>query len=376
VSRLEGIYKIMNIDIDEQIYSRREIDDVLDLYLTTYLRGGNLSANGPEQALLRLSIFRTKYQGWNSVKEWVNNLVENMSAISIPANFAQFSNVAEALGENFASFNAVECEDLKRALLAIEDPRQGRVNISTFYKMGLHSHWKFTEKVDYLKSLGALDDSDPLNPAVIVSNYIISKPNCLDASNFYSICCRNECDDLLAILENDIQGPFASPDKLINLVSKLASDTVTAPRQLSPTLITRLHQVADTHDIHQITLRYLDSSDDVINDSTISGSRKASGGVMQLIFHLVNCFMIGYFLYDMVSQLMSFHKITLQQINSHYVCTQINRSISTTYRLYFANFTFFSSLGHSPFHGGVSRTFRVRTAVGIRSSRAQGALSH
>merc|ERR1719323_875195 len=98
---------------------------------------------------------------------------------------------------------------------------------------------------------------------------------------------------------------------------------------------------ADTHDIHQITLRYLDSSDDVINDSTISGSRKASGGIMQLIFHLVNCFMIGYFLYDMVSQLMSFHKITMQQINSHYVCTQINRSISTTYRLYFANFTFF-----------------------------------
>jgi len=102
-------------------------------------------------------------------------------------------------------------------------------------------------------------------------------------------------------------------------------------------------QVADTHDIHQITLRYLDSSDDVINDSSLSKSKFRAGkyGTMHIILHVLNCFLLVYFFYDMVDQLKFFHRIARQQVNAHYVCTNINKSIPTTYRLYFGHFVLF-----------------------------------
>ncbi len=140
-------------------------------------------------------------------------------------------------------------------LTASVGKKAGRVRLSTFYKKSLYSHWRFTEKVllsecsqkpqqdhkhiidslapvillrifevtvlqrqceaDYLRKLGALDDSDPQQPQVIMANYMMAciskprfchvshdfnnskaRPNCLEASGlplncigrFFQIC--------------------------------------------------------------------------------------------------------------------------------------------------------------------------------------------
>jgi len=125
------------------------------------------------------------------------------------------------------------------------------------------------------------------------------------------------------------------------LAVKLDDFTTKGTHHIAATALTG--QVADTHDIHQITLRYLDSSDDVINDGTLSRSNFNAGkyGMVHVVIHILNCFLLLYLFYDMVSQIMSFHKIARQQVNAHYVCTQINRTIETTYRIFFAQFVFF-----------------------------------
>merc|ERR1719419_205848 len=63
--------------------------------------------------------------------------------------------------------------------------------------------------------------------------------------------------------------------------------------------------------------------------------------MLHVIIHLVNCFVLAYLFYDMCTQIMSFHKIALQKVSVHFVCTQINRHIETTYRIYFGHFVFF-----------------------------------
>jgi len=72
----------------------------------------------------------------------------------------------------------------------------------------------------------------------------MARPNCLESSNLYAICCRNECEDLMGHLETRIGAAAAEPQQILELVSALPSDTVTAPRALSEALVQKLDQVA------------------------------------------------------------------------------------------------------------------------------------
>lgn len=67
------------------------------------------------------------------------------------------------------------------------------------------------------------------------------------SSKFYSVCCIDECEDLLGSLEKQIAAPEAMPAQILELVSALPSDTVQAPRQLSENLKQRLQDIAEHH---------------------------------------------------------------------------------------------------------------------------------
>jgi len=215
-----------------------------------YLMGGNFSANDPHEALMKLGRFKRAYDGWRDVERWARKVVDNVSALGVQMDFATSSRAVEEIGLQFGSFNDMECRDLKSTLLGIEAHKQGRVRLSEFYKMGLHTHCSFTEKVEYLRSLGALDESNPDEPYVIVPNYLGSRPQCLEASKFYAVCCRNECEDLMSHLEETIAEPLVTPERILDLASKLSSDTVVAPRNLSEGLIEKLYKISSTHGGH------------------------------------------------------------------------------------------------------------------------------
>lgn len=257
VKRLEEAFRVFGISKDGSL-TEDEADEVLSLYLMVYLQGGATMANTQFEASKKLRVFERKYTGWNEVKGWVGTIRANISRSVAAAaaargdpepamDFNLASTIAEAIGTRYGEFNDLECRDLKKALLGIEDRRPGRVRLSAFYARALYSHWQFTEKVDYLRSLGALDESDPAAPSVIVPNYIASRPQCLEASAFYAVCCRNECEDIMLQLERELAEAFAAPENVVELVAKIPSNTVEAPRTLSTSLKSRLQQVAATN---------------------------------------------------------------------------------------------------------------------------------
>lgn len=249
VGRMLSVYDMLDIDSGDTIDST-QADDVYDLYALFYLRGGEFDAPNANVARSNLFHFRQNFRSWNALRSWMDSLLRNVTDDQSRLEFSTAKRLAAEFGAQYAFYDARECFELKKVLLSLEKERPGRVRLTDFYAQGRagNSPFRLSEKVDWLRTLGALDESDPLQPSVIVPNYVTSRPQCLEASSFYAVCCRNECEELMAHLEERIGGPTATPSELLELVQVLPSSTVTnVPRTLSYLLTERLWQVARFH---------------------------------------------------------------------------------------------------------------------------------
>jgi len=133
---------------------------------------------------------------------------------------------------------------MKSKLIALGDQGIGRVPLPDFYRSSLNgTTFEFQESPAYLKELGVLDD----NENVIVPNYVGSHTNCIASSNLYSVCCIDECEQLMGTIEREIAAPEASPSAIISLVSGISSSTVEAPRNMPTKLVNRLDEAGQTH---------------------------------------------------------------------------------------------------------------------------------
>ena len=136
---------------------------------------------------------------------------------------------------------------MKDLLVDMEHRGTGRVLLSDFYRGSLDGNWQFGESVKYLRAVGALDESNPQMPSVIIANYVGSQSNCLASSSFYSVCCMDECEGLMGHLERAVGEPTAAPSHIALLVAGMSSDMVDAPRNLSQALLRRLDEIAVHH---------------------------------------------------------------------------------------------------------------------------------
>merc|ERR1719460_1464569 len=182
------------------------------------------------------------YLPWPDTRVFIRDVLDKFRDGSNHLDFAMVARVAERVGEQFGSFQDKECHQLKSALLKFEDRSSGRVRLPDFYRPAYGSEngaWQFQESVPYLRQLGALDESDPEDLKVIISNYLGSQANCIASSSFYGVCCMDECEPLIVHLENDIKAPEATPARILSLVEGLQSSSVTAPREVSAKLRSR-----------------------------------------------------------------------------------------------------------------------------------------
>merc|ERR1719253_2543783 len=116
---------------------------------------------------------------------------------------------------------------MKETLVKMEYRGTGRVRLADFYKPALSGSWTFQESSSYLRALGALDESDPSQPSVMLANYITSPTNCIASSGFYSVCCKSECEALQGHLEEKIGAPEAKADTIVTLISFMPFNTAT-----------------------------------------------------------------------------------------------------------------------------------------------------
>jgi hypothetical protein len=247
MDRLRMAYKAKGLAKDAKTMTGAVADAVLDIYMASYVTGFDLSQNvNDRQGAARiLALAEAMYPGFEDVRKFVRDIRHGSISHDGAVSIMDMSQVVTRIGDKYGRWQHYECDDLKRKLFALEDDGTGRVSLTKFYGGALnHGHWQFSESPDYLRSMGALDESTPTNPRVIVSNYILSPSNCVASSSYYSVCCLDECEDLVDRLEREIKAPAATPELIASLVAVLPSSTTPANRTIPAHLLERLDQIA------------------------------------------------------------------------------------------------------------------------------------
>lgn len=256
VERLKVCYQSQNISVDTRV-NMFQAQELVDVYMTLFIMGRNISDLTPEAVALERQNIAAAYPGWHDSQKFARQVLDTVTAskagdenfASTGLSFGATSEVVEEIGERYGRWQDAECRDLKSELLKIEDRGSGRVLLKDFYGQALTGGaWQFTESVDYLRELGALDDTDPQRLSVVIPNYVNSRSNCLASSSIFSVCCINECEALLGHLEREVAAPKAPASQIATIVTRLASATVAVPRTLSKDLLDRLNEIATHHD--------------------------------------------------------------------------------------------------------------------------------
>merc|ERR1719343_957161 len=163
-------------------------------------------------------------------------------------SFSDVEGVIAEIGDRFAEWQDSQCHVMKSLLLEIEDRGTGRVKLSDFYGAAINKgRYQFTETVNYLRQIGTLDESEPSNPRVIIPNYVSGLSNCIARTQYYSVCCLDDCEPLFGKLEQKVGKPDAAPEEIITVVENMPSATTAANRKLSPLLRSRLNEIAQHH---------------------------------------------------------------------------------------------------------------------------------
>lgn len=256
VERLKVAYQAHGFSLEERL-GEVLVQDVLETYMMLFIKGRNVTDMSADQVTRDRASIEQGYPGWKDTKKFAHQVRSSIVSTNVAdpdfagseLTFAGASKVVEEIGERYGRWQDAECRDLKSALVTLEDSGRGRVLLKDFYGQALSGGaWQFTESVDYLRELGALDESQPQQPSVIIPNYVNSLSNCLASSSMYSVCCINECEGLLGHLEREVAAPQASVERIAAIVSTLPSSTVAAPRALSGELLSRLEEVASHHE--------------------------------------------------------------------------------------------------------------------------------
>jgi len=193
--------------------------------------------------------------GWDAMVDFEHDALRNyMFATRDLTNpffphqfsFRMVSTIVREMAQGYGKWQNLECIQMKDALMALEGVQVlGRVPISSFYSQEDGGSYQFSEPMDYLREVGALDESVPGSPRVLVPNYLVGPSNCVAPSRYYSVCCLNECEGLVNELMGQIRSPAVAPKVLLGLVGNLSSSTVDAPRQLPLSLVEKLLDVAE-----------------------------------------------------------------------------------------------------------------------------------
>eukprot|EP00933_Yihiella_yeosuensis_P039065 TRINITY_DN32_c0_g1_i1.p1 TRINITY_DN32_c0_g1~~TRINITY_DN32_c0_g1_i1.p1 ORF type:complete len:570 (+),score=152.14 TRINITY_DN32_c0_g1_i1:101-1810(+) len=255
VELLQASYQLNEFSPSEAL-EEEHIHEVLTSYLMLFEMGqrADLSDAKAHQALKARA---AKLGGsWPTLVEFENDAVHNYAYArkdqTNPFKQQRFSfqaatEITESLASGYGKWQNSECRQMKEDLMGMVPDGTGRVPLRTFYAQPEGAEYQFTESEDYLRQIGALDETAAGGPRVRIANYLAGPSNCIASSSYYSVCCISECEGLMNELEAKVLAPSASPQRLIGLVSNMSSSTVDSHREFSPAMTSRLDEIAERH---------------------------------------------------------------------------------------------------------------------------------
>merc|ERR1719502_339602 len=188
------------------------------------------------------------YPPWLALRPFLQRIGRDVAPSMSRLSFGDVAGIIAEIGDRFAEWQDSQCHVMKNMLLEIEDQGTGRVKLGDFYGSAINKgRYQFTETINYLRQIGTLDESHPSNIRVIIPNYVSGLSNCIARTQYYSVCCLDDCEPLFGKLEQELGKPDVTSEEVIAIVEKMPSATTAARRKLSPLLRSRLNEIAQHH---------------------------------------------------------------------------------------------------------------------------------
>jgi len=249
LGRLNRTYQAFGWDV-KTILGKDDAVQIMNTYMTAFLAGYNVSQFTPQRLHEARDHIMLTYPYWRPMEELLRDMHQKLAPGRRDYAFSDILSILEAVNERVGvRVDESNCGDISRRLMQMEEAKgTGRVRLRDFYASHLQEgNWQFQERVEFLRQLGVLDESDPSATRLMIPNYLNMQANCVNVSNFYDLCCMDKCEDLLGHLESQIQAPHAPPERILSLVAGLPSAHGPSEQNLSASLVTKLHEVAQHH---------------------------------------------------------------------------------------------------------------------------------
>jgi len=241
--------------VDEM--SESHLHEVLRSYLLLFRQGNKANIESYEQHQEEKARHEAYAPSWQDLVEYEQDHIWNSAFskrhVTNPFkprmySFEAASQIVDSLAHDYGQWQNGDCTAMKEHLISLDRKASGAVPLSEFYSPTETSAFQFHESVDYLRSIGALDETNKAMARVRIPNYVAGPTNCIAQSAYYSVCCLSECETLMNELEGKIQAPMASSAQLVRLLSNMESSSMEAPRVLPKVLVDKLDVIAERND--------------------------------------------------------------------------------------------------------------------------------
>jgi hypothetical protein len=241
---LEAAYRLNGKSVAVPLDSQT-LHKILKSYLVLFGKGAkaDLYDAANHQAML-------ERRSRTEVEDFASNAVLNFDYVQryninpfVPRqySFALASEIVTDLAQRYGKWQNAQCNDMKAHLAELDPESSGRVPLGLLYAQPASAAYRFSESSDYLRKIGALDETSS-TPKVLITNYILGPSNCIASSSYYSVCCLNQCDNIMDEIEHKVLAPTASPDRLLSFVHD-----ITHGQAFPKGLAEKLHNIAERH---------------------------------------------------------------------------------------------------------------------------------
>lgn len=254
VHLLDAAYALNGLSSSETL-SRQVLGKVLQSYLLLFRQGrkANFLDSHQHQAMKKKAALSPS---WRDLVDFESAALQNFTARSAAGGLGEARHFTRRMAEEvvlelalgYGKWQNKECQAMKADLIDLDAAAStsGSVPFAEFHAFPPSARYgyRFTESIDYLRRIEALEETSSAPPRVLVANYLVGPTNCIAATAHTAVCCINECEAPLDALERHVRAPDARPAELLSLVSGGAWPHGGTPLRLPADMGARLESLA------------------------------------------------------------------------------------------------------------------------------------
>jgi len=162
--RLNAAYRSLAFSKEDAL-GEEEVETVMDTYMTLYTLGNyvtNMSTVSKEWVRgLRANVTEVNPY-FPATQTFLRDVQQSIAPNRDYFYYSDVASIVEEVGDRYGHYQDSECRELKDWLVEMEDPAAGgagRVRVADFYNAAMNKgRWQFSESVEYMRQLGALDE--------------------------------------------------------------------------------------------------------------------------------------------------------------------------------------------------------------------------